>query len=233
MPDIETAKVFVGMPRYGELTSGAARSLYYPSGGAVWVSKIAEAQNSLPCNAFNDLLRIALDLRDAGSVTHFAMIHADVEPEGYWVDELWAELIGQGADLVSAVVPIKDHGADPPTSTAVGDRHDPWKVNRRVRVSERATLPETFGPEHVCGADEVLLVNTGLWITDLRHPAWDAFPGFNVKSDIHTALDGTRTARCRPEDWEMSRYLDRAGARVMATWRVGLSHRGTAAWPNY
>lgn len=224
--------VLVGMPRYGDVAAGAARGLYCPTKGAVDVWRVAEACNSLTPNAFNDLLALALDARDAGAVTHFAMIHADVEPVGPWVDELWDEMRTTGADVVSAVVPIKEDVDDPPTSTAVGDGADPWLVKRRIKVSERAALPETFGPDDVCGPGEVLLVNTGLWLADLRHPAWDAFSGFAIHTEIVRDGDGRRRGRCRPEDWELSRHLHRHGAVVRATWRVPLVHRGAAGWGN-
>lgn len=228
-------KVFVGLPRYGDIHAGAAKGFYYPSAGGVEIVGIADAAQSLTPSAFNDLFRLALDMHDAGTATHFAMIHADVQPiANFWLDLLWKEMELYGADLMSAVIPIKAWDRDDlETSTAIGPVDDPWSITRKILVSERHTLPQTFGAADVCKPGEVLLVNTGLWITDLRHPAWRSFPGFNIVTDIVKEGDEPRRARQRSEDWEMSRHLAAHGAKVMATWRVKVAHWGVKPYRNY
>lgn len=189
---------------------------------------------SLP-HAFNSLLAAGLDARDAGKVTHFAMLHDDVAPRGPWITQLWRAMRVSGADLVSAVVPIKE---EPPgrTSTAVGDRSDDWLVNRYIWLGERATLPATFGQDDVCLPTEVLLVNTGCWLADLCKPWWDEFAeagGFNQASRIVRGPDGARASEFEPEDWRMSRFLEARGCRICCTWDVPLRHGGWSWWANY
>jgi hypothetical protein len=83
----------------------------------------------------------------------------------------------------------------------------------------------------VCGDDEVLLVNTGCFLTDLRRPWWDSF-AFNFDCRI-IQRDGKRIAQFNPEDWQMSRAIQSQGGRVVATWRVPVVHHGAGEWPNH
>jgi hypothetical protein len=223
----------VAMPRYGLVVAGAAERLFRPYSHHCQAVTIGHGSNSLTANAFNDLFVSALDLKDAGKITHFAMIHSDVVPENpLWLDELYEEMDSSGAMLASAVIAIKEDRPDVRVSTAIGTRSDPWKPCRTLYLRDRENLPTTFGRDELkLTNDEVLLVNTGLWLTDLTHPAWDDFPGFTVTSRIVT-VDGKRLAQCRPEDWEMSRHLDRHNARYVATWRPRVGHEGVKTWWN-
>jgi hypothetical protein len=180
---------------------------------------------------------LAMDARDRGECTHLAMLHGDVWPEGPWVTQLWRIMRESGADLVSANVPIKESGTGR-MSTAIGLHSSPWGVDRNLYKRDRLGLPETFGPEHVCrNNDEVLLVNTGCWLADLRHPAWDAFEaegGFQFQTRITRDPEtGQRLAWCQPEDYLMSRCLQAHGARIVATWALKIRHGGWAWWDNY
>lgn len=196
----------------------------------------AHASSSVLPNCFNELFSTALTMRDAGKVTHFAMCHSDIIAPPGWLDALYAEMWSHGLDAVSAVVPIK--GPTGRTSTAVGSESDRWRVNRCVYLKDRATLPATFTARDVCrpGAGEVLLINTGLMLLDLRRPWWDDF-AFQFHSRIKrtTRGDGATAYVCeaRSEDWEMSHHLHEAGAKYGATWRVRLRHEGLNRWPNY
>jgi hypothetical protein len=225
-------RVFLGMPCYGGMTASAANAFYNPTRGDVLVPYARVASNSLTGHCFNVLLSQALDLREAGEIDHFAMIHSDINAGEGWIDELYAEMIAHSLGFVSAVVPIKEDTPDPPTSTAIGDAFDPWAVLHKLHVSSRHAFGETFTAETACAPGEVLLVNTGLWLADLRHPAWDAFPGFNITTRIGRDDEGKRVAQMRPEDWELSRHLASHGVRVGATWRVRVGHEGVKTWWN-
>ena len=234
----------IGMPFYGRPTWEASKSvLLTPSRNQdLQVVAVKVANRSLLAYSFNELLCHALSLRDQGIATHFAMIHSDIAPENWWVDKLWTEMRTHNADLVSAVVPIKDHAnydqwrMNPNhfgrTSTAVGSIEDPWKTPQYITMEDRNHLPETFGQQDVCDDGQVLLVNTGLWLADLRRPWWNAFH-FGILDRVTVDEKGHRTVDCRPEDWEMSRYLHAKGAKVMATWAVVLEHLGDGSWRNY
>jgi hypothetical protein len=157
------------------------------------------------------------------------MAHSDIVAEPGWLDTLWSEMWLYNLDLISAVVPIK--GPTGRTSTAIGSTSDPWKVHRCIFDKDRKRYPPTFGPEHVCAPGEVLLVNTGLMLLDLRRPFWDDF-AFSFHDRIRKTPSG-RVAENRSEDWEMSHFLHRVGARYMATWRPKLSHEGIKRYKNY
>ncbi len=190
---------------------------------------------SLP-HAFNTLLAAALDARDAGKVTHFAMLHDDIAPSGPWITQLWRAMRLSGADLVSAVVPMKE---EPPgrTSTAIGDRADHWLTTRYIWLQDRGKMPETFCQADVCDEPtEVLLANTGCWLADITKPWWDEFAdagGFNQDARITRNPDGSRSSEFNPEDWRMSRFLEARGCRICCTWEVPLRHGGWSWWNNY
>jgi hypothetical protein len=233
--------VYLGCPEYFTPDEHSILARY--SGvdpGADELDRVVAAQwrvcgSSLLPKSFNALICEAMDLRDAGKVTHFAMLHDDIWPDNYWINTLWREMRLTGADLVSVVSPIKDQ----PTyrsSTAIGLKSDPWVVPRYIRPGDRKALPTTFSGVHVCGPGEELLVNTGCFLADLRHDWWDEFcgaGGFNFATRITREPDGSRLSWIQPEDWRMSRFLAARGAKLAATYAVRLRHRGQAWWSNY
>lgn len=238
---VERPRVFVGMPYYGDVDPAAAQAYVAPNTHRVDPELAVDVVGWLRCSTsitprtFNELLGQAMDLRDEGRVTHFAMIHSDVAPlVSGWVNRLWAEMLFQRADVVSAVVPLKIPGDETGrrTSTAVGPENDPWAAPRYVTVEDRGKLPRTFAAADVCGPGEVLLVNTGLWLADLRGPWWDDF-AFEFQTRIVRGPDGKRRAESVPEDWAMSRHLHRRGAKVCATWAVPLEHAGGFRYRNF
>ncbi len=181
-------------------------------------------------HTFNSLLCQSLDWRDKGKVTHMAMIHSDVTAERGWLDLLAEEMHAHDLVAISAVVAIKDPDQDR-TSTAIGSRSEPWEAKRYIHRRHHGKMPVTFTGDDVCeGDDEVLLINTGLMLLDLRHEFWDEFC-FVVPTTIRR-IEGRRAPIFRPEDWEMSRELDRAGVRYGATWRPFVEHLGRTSWDN-
>ncbi len=235
-------RVFIGQPQsHGQPREESSRAKFSAiDPAAVDADRVEISANAVSISgslshSFNSLLAAALDSRDAGKTTHFAMLHDDIWPSGPWVTQLWRAMRDCGADLISAVVPIKE---EPPnkTSTAIGDLADRWKINRYINLEDRANLPGTFGPEHVCRPDEILLANTGCWLADVTKPWWDEFAdagGFNQDSRIGRNPDGTRSSEFEPEDWRMSRFLQARGARVYCTWDVPLRHGGWSWWTNF
>jgi predicted O-methyltransferase YrrM len=153
--------------------------------------------------------------------THVAMIHDDVCPEEGWLDTLMDELDRTGADMVSAVVPIKNHHGV--TSTAV-DQPDPWLV-RRLTLREAFDLPETFFAEDVPWREpgQCLLTNTGLWVARYD-PAWVDRTCFRFLNRIVEAPDGALVSHDQPEDWIFAREFAGWGFRAAATRKVKLEH---------
>lgn len=226
---MDKPRVILLLPRYSDVSFGSAKAaIMATSGGVEQVGYIEGVVSATPHN-FNGLLAAALDMRDRGEATHVAMLHSDVAPEPGWLDVLWDELRSHRLDLISAVVPIKEPGRQR-TSTAIGDEFDPWCPKRYILMGDRAGLPGTFATDDVCEPGEVLLVNTGCFLADLRRPYWDHF-AFQFGCRI-TRRDGRRIAQLNPEDWQMSRHLHAAGAPYGATWKVELVHHGAAEWPN-
>jgi hypothetical protein len=212
--------VFITMPCYGDQVYSDALDAYqrgiidprtvgpemriHPAGGV-------RPRCSATTENFNICLATALDARDRGEATHVAMIHSDVAPVGPWVSQLYNEMRLARVALISAVVRIKNPTGR--TSTAIAERADPWAPIRRfIQLDQRESMPVTFTPQDVCQGDEVLLVNTGLWLADLRMPFWDDF-SFQWHDRISRDPDGRRRVQFRPEDWELSRALDAGGLR--------------------
>jgi hypothetical protein len=229
-------RVFMIQPRYGDVSDGAARAFYrphtrhnIPAELCLEIAGEARPSASATPRCFNIGLMQALVARDNGLASHVAMIHSDIDPDGPWLNVLWGEMRRLKVDLVAAVTAIKnDEGR---TSTAIGDRDDPWKVNRFVAKADYGYLPDTFQPGDVCDEGEVLLVNTGLWLADLRAPWWDTFPGFQWFNRMYK-VGNVWHEDFRPEDWELSRHIDREGGTYAATWMVPIRHWGSKAYHN-
>lgn len=234
--------VGIVMPHYGTAEVAAVMAVMSaPQHNKVNIAPIWARSSSLLPHTFNGLLCSALDARDHGiangdgddvvRLTHMVMLHSDIQPHALnWVDVLFSEMWKSGADLVSVVVPIKCATGE--TSTAVGKVSDPW-YQHKLHFDDIDRLPITFGTEHVNGGDpdKYLMVNTGCFIADLRRPWWNDF-AFGFQTRVVKGADGRWSSEIRPEDWEMSRHLHLAGAKVMATSRLPVVHLGGGEWPN-
>ncbi len=160
------------------------------------------------------------------------MGHSDVSFEHGTIDILSEEMCLHRSVAISAVVAIKDFDDDR-TSTAIGNKADPWVgAKRYVRLRDYERLPVTFGEDDVCdeSGDEELLINTGCMLIDLSHEFWKTFC-FEVPTRMLNS-EGELSPIFRPEDWEMSRALNRANLPYHATWRPITKHHGTHAWEN-
>lgn len=177
--------------------------------------------------AGNVLIATTLNAMESGeNFTHVAMLHNDVCPEAGWLDVMMEELLRSGADLLSAVIPIKDTLGL--SSTAIDSDHNPFEVRRRLTMTEVYRLPETFGIEDVPGygdrpwgdkrgearnrlngrCDELhrerqpyrLLVNTGCFIMDCTKP-W--FREENADGTlVLTMTSPDRICRRKSGQWE-------------------------------
>lgn len=233
-PKVETPKVVLGMPRYKEEASfGAVQAFDFPTLGACEVLKAGSPKTSLLDHCFNLCWADALDKRDTMGATHFAMIHADVDPKPGWLDPLWEEMVAREAHVVSTVIPIKNSCGL--TSTAINPddcyaEFGTW-VPRRLVMKEVVRLPETFGAEEV-GAP--LLLNTGLWLCDMR-TEWADRVCFDSAKRIVKGKDGKRVAQVIPEDWFFSNALNQLGFghKLFATSKIKLTHHGEREFKNY
>lgn len=174
----------------------------------------------------NILWAEALNEREHGhKITHFALMHDDVCPEGPWLDVLMDVMDETGADMVSAAVPIKDGRGL--TSTAVDNKDDNTWLVRRITMHElHNDLPETFTSKDIPWADGGLLANTGLFVC--RFGEWAEKVAWNQHNRIkHLVSDNNKNvwmAEAFPEDWDFCRQLNRLGLKIAVTRRVPLYH---------
>jgi len=192
--------------------------------------------SSLLAWTFNCLLAEAFNL----GATHFFLLHDDIRLEPGALGTLYGEMKRLNADAISLVMPLKSvHGL---TSTAIGSR-DPFEPWRRLTMKEVCRLPETFCIEDCREAgltppyDCPLLVNTGALLLNLTSE-WAKREADGYR-DLHFTINdcirkenGKWVARCEPEDWGLSAWLHRRGAKVYATRMVKASHWGEAGFDN-
>ena len=246
--------IYMCMPNYGHPHPTAARQFWAraldPDGPYRHLKRFMGDQGgSLLGMAFDIHWATALNLQAQGQrITRFAMLHSDVVPNDAWLDTLLADLDAAGADVMAAVVAIKDDRGV--TSTAIDDPADDWDVLRRISTAELARLPVVFGAADCGYPDNFLLANTGCWVCDFTKP-WRFHVNFNIRNRIvfktesgeliqHQAFadpsfqppKGEWVTQAASEDWEFSRKVGRLGGRVLCTKRVRTSHMGEIPWPN-
>jgi len=230
--------IFLGCPLSdGRIDVGAARSIF-STATQVHNLMVVPHVTSLLCANFNALWCHALNARESSHLKWFAMLHSDIEPEYWWLDKLIAEADKHGADLLSAVVPVKN--VKGLTSTAIarpGSRFTPFcrltmqqvrhqqfpdtfDIHGAAEALER--LPGDLRIEHV--PREALLVNTGCFVCRIDQP-WSENVWFTIHDGIER-IDGKWTAVAQSEDWTFSRLVAGQGARVMATRTIALAHKG-------
>jgi hypothetical protein len=235
-----TPFVFMGMPSGdGHPHMGAMQAFAeLATRRSVAVCRKME-KGSVLTSIFNKLWASAL-MNIPKGVTHFVMLHADVQPSPWWLDTLMSVMEQQKCDLVSVVMPIKNNKGL--TSVGTGHASDPWDY-RRLTMTEVLNLPETFGlqdiPAELTKGRDVLLVNTGCWLADLRRPWWRELDSegnlrfcFTIRDRIRPTPSGELAVEFAPEDWNFSRLCHEVGAKVLATRRVGAIHWGEQGWPN-
>jgi hypothetical protein len=235
------ANVFLACPTYdGSLTSFAARSIYATASREHQIYT-AIGDFSLVALNCNRLLCQALNTRAKHDLKWFAMLHSDIGPEPWWLDLLVAEAERHGADLLSAVVPIKSEQGL--TSTAVLLPGGLLGAFYRLTTAQvlHPDFPVTFDiegavdalarlPEELRCPDlprEALLVNTGCMVMRLNRPWADERLWFDDLNAI-VRVNGQFEAVCKSEDWHFSHRVAQEGGKVMATKAIRLVHRGVA-----
>ncbi len=227
-------RVLLTMPRYSnQCHLAAATAFYHPcrAGSPIKV-KLMDSGGSLLAHSFNRPWCAAVAKYEEGLIDAFAMIHSDMAPEPNWLDILYEQLVASGADVVSAVVPIKDDRGL--SSTGVDDVGDPWVI-RRLTLHQTAKMPTTFTDADVGGP---LVLNTGLWLVRLGPWCLEENADGSLKhrftiDDIIRREKGKLTTRVMPEDWNFSRGLRAAGLKLAATKAIQINHFGDTPYPNY
>lgn len=176
---------------------------------------------------FNQMLIQAVDGHRNGDCDFFVLWHSDVAPEAWWLDKMLEIQEQTGAEILSAIIPIKDNRGL--TSTAfdeeAGDVPKEWSP-RRLTMAEVMQKPETFTADN-------LLLNTGLFMLDLSSPWLDLEKiRFHIDDEIRR-LNGQLMAVFKPEDWNFSRDARALGCtKQYATRAIKLAHYGECAFPN-
>jgi hypothetical protein len=222
MDDVASDKVFLAVPTYdGRVTIQTLTGVVYASRRP---AAVACHTSSLLAHGFNMLWCAAL----SSGANIWAMLHADIGPDRYWVDTLLDEMDLHDADLISAVVPIKND--DHQYSVAIG--RDQCAPTYRLTHEHLEQLPRTFGADdlsRVSGQEGMLLANTGCWVCRLDRP-WVR----QVHYEIISQIDWTDPEKPRPlvisEDWGFSMQVQRLGGRVLCTRAVGVQHIGERSW---
>jgi len=238
MADGDLPTIMLACPRYShDMNADLAHRVYLGASDHRHVVRIYSVGGSLLCRGFNTAWAAALTAAEKGEVDYFSMIHSDIVPEKFWCDKLVDELHASGADVLSAVVPLKGmHGY---TSTAIGKPDFRWQPLTRLTMREVDKLPETFGAEDIGYPECPLLVNTGCWIADLRKEFWREADEngffkyfFTINDQVYRSRTGKITVATEPEDWFFSRLLHENGKVVKATKKIALHHHGDIGLTN-
>lgn len=175
---------------------------------------------------------------------YFVMLHADITPKvDNWLTRLIKTADAYDADIVSAVMPIKQDTGH--TSTALGVKGEYMRF-RRLMMRELDALPETFSTQELAGyfgqdaEKSYLMVNTGLMCIRLekreQFTHWNADGSpmtFRISNRILQEPNGHYYALSEPEDWYMSREAADHNLKVCATKAIPAVHIGrTKDYPN-
>jgi hypothetical protein len=229
----ERRRIILGIPHSGGpcMTFDTARAIYHCSKN----HDVKVLGISGPAGNFNQILAWCLNAVRDGEADIMAMLHTDIEPQDYWVDILEDERQRLDADMVSALVPIKDTRIV--SSSGIREAADPWLYPRVFTMAEAEQFPETFNAADVGYPGGCLLHNNGCWIADLRRPVFHQVDDdglliamFDFRRRIRLA-DGKFVFECEGEDWLFSRKLYELGATTYVTRKVSLTHEGSFRYP--
>jgi hypothetical protein len=214
-------RVFLALPHYGPVEREHALAVA-DAERSEQVYSVARS-SSLLARGFNELWCEALNTREKAGWTHFVMLHADIAPEKGWLTKLLDEMDASGADVLSAVAPIKS--MEGRTSTAVLSQD---KTEAEILTLEQCRdLPQTFSAEQFDG--RCLCVNTGCMAVKFTDP-WVEECWFEIRDSIVKEPDGRFTTRGMSEDWLFSQQVHNLGRKVCATTKIALTHYGRLGW---
>lgn len=219
--------VFLAIPNRGAIQEPTVGALFRTGRTDVLVRT---RSTSLLTFTFNILWTDALNERKALGLKRFVMMHDDIAPldEG-WLDTLLREFDASGADVLSAVVPIKDERGL--SSIALWNPETREMV--RVTMTEALAYPKTFGGTEAGRPGWAVLPNTGLWVCDFTKP-WVEKVCFTIRDrNFYDAHDGMWKAQCYSEDWDFGAQCHALGLSVKATTAVKLNHHGQFKFPNF
>jgi len=229
------ANVYLGVPTYdGMMMAETAKRAFVECTGNRHNVSVETSQSSLLASGFNQLWVNAL----VGGYTHFAMCHADIVPQAYWIDLLMEELVESGADVIGAVSPIKDARGLTSLGIANPGESQWWTPKRRFTMQEIMQFPSTFTAADTGYPDHGLLLNTGCWLANMENPLWRSEDNEGTLRVHFTIRDRiwrnktTITCGVQSEDWLFSQRLHECGLKAVATRACKLNHFGAFSYPN-
>lgn len=215
--------VVVGLPTYdGTRENGIPLARLLKHYNPEVIVNLIELKTSALAFGFNIIWANMLNLRSHPThpPTHFLLWHADVLPQGdTWLDTMLSEMERVGADVLSAVIPIKNEQGM--TSTA-RETDDPWRPLRYTTTEISVMRENTF-------TEPGILLNTGLMLVDFRKP-WVEEVCFTMHDRIAKGADGKFKASFQPEDWDFSRQCRAKGLNLYATKAFPVVHMGKTAF---
>jgi len=216
----------MGIPAHDwSVTEGHIAAMMQASTKPV-IKKMKVQSYSLLTKNFNDMYCSALNARKDG-ITHFCMLHSDIIPESFWLDKMLEIMEKYQADMLSAIVPIKDNSGF--TSTALDELPYEGAPDHRVR---RLTMKEVYTKFPSTFTHERILLNTGLMLINIQNKIFEQC-WFNFYDRIERDEEtGEFYPISMPEDWLFSRQARMAGAKLFATREVKLIHRGQQGFSN-
>jgi SAM-dependent methyltransferase len=227
MTSCNDRRVFLGMPGYGKQTAAAGRGFWRACADMSQVHNPYENGSLLAAN-FNSLWCKALNMVHRGErLDYFAMLHDDVGPQDFWLDELIDELEHKQLDVLGVVVPIKDDRGL--TSIAIDNPGDTWRVRARMALHEVYDLPETFTADDI---GHPLLLNTGCWVAKWNQE-WCRQVHFEINDRIvFDRLTNSYQIQNESEDWYFSRLCNELNLKIGATRKIAVAHRGECDYLN-
>ncbi len=230
-------ELLIGVPSTGWISEGTANASFLASKR----HKVHRRPSCASGGNFNELWAAALTAGAAGSITHYAQLHADIEviesESGLlWADRQIEEMDAVDADFLSSPLAIKD--IRKLTSCGIGNPANPWKPWRRFTTKELDSFPRTFDAAQVGYATRYLLHNFALCIWDMRKPVWYQTDEdgetpfvFNFREKIKRVGDVWERSQ-DSEDWAYSRIMWQRGVKSFLTTRIEVIHLGELGWSN-
>ncbi len=156
---------------------------------------------------------------------YYVMLHSDVAPVGdWWIDRMIAEKQRLGVDLLSCVVPIKDD-----SERVSMCFFDPLNNSmRQLTLNDLDDLPETFTATDWHEPNQLMALNTGCMICDLKAPWVEKV--WHQTTDSIVCQDGKWKPMNMPEDWAFTLMVQAHGGTVAATRKIVTRHYGRGEW---
>lgn len=216
------SKVFIGIPTYdNKVLAETIPAIMQAKKNPETSLTFRIFSFSALCANFNILFAEALAGAQKLGYTHFVLLHADIFPEAGWLDKMLEIMQRTEAEILSAIIPIKDSRGVTSTARESDNRWRPI----RYTLNEVYKMEPTF-------TDPAILLNSGLMIVDLRGE-WTKQIWFRTEDMIVQNAPGEFTQLFISEDWLFSRDARKLGVtKQFATREVRAQHVGTSYYGN-